>query len=40
MLEILDEIIKFLGSLYPAAARISGTLGKVMEICGGYLIIY
>ena len=40
MLEILDEIIRFLASLYPMAAKISSLMGKIMTFCGGYLIIY
>jgi len=40
MLEILDKIIKWLGSLYPYARDISSVMGTIMTFCGGYLYVY
>ncbi|MBP5684410.1 MAG: glycosyltransferase family 2 protein [Bacilli bacterium] len=40
MSNLINNIIHFLGDIYPEAAKISSVIGKIMTICGGYLGIY
>ena len=40
MLNIINNIITFLGNIYPEAAKISSIIGKIIIICSSYIFVY
>ena len=40
ILDTLDKIIRFIGSLYPYASKVNGTIGKILPIMLYYQTIY
>ena len=39
-MDVLNSIVKAIGSIYPVVRDINTVIGKILTFCGYYLVVY